>query len=265
MKPDGSPLYWNSVSRKFVLDGQQCLWRSHSDQINISLLESWRKGRRFGVLLKTDLFDEAVSQGLFPFLRDYADVVYGIDVAPDSIGAAIKRYPELKGICSNICDLPFNSNYFDLIVSNSTLDHFHNTDEIDSGLRELFRVLKPGGELHISLDNPQNPIVGLRNLLPHQLLKTLHLAPYFNGKTYGRRDLTAALEKSGFKILEARAIMHCPRVLAIPVAGFLQKRASRKCQEQFLAVLSGFEYLARLPTRFFTGHFVALRALKPTK
>ena len=264
MKPDESPNYWNSVSETFVLEEQQSLWRIHSDQINISLLEDWLSDRRIAEVLKTDLFDEAVSQGLYPFLREHADVVHGIDVSPESVERAKNRFPELNALSADVRNLPFNSERFDLIVSNSTLDHFRSKDDIDVGLRELFRVLKTGGELFVSLDNLQNPIVGLRSMLPYRLLKTLHLVPYFVGKTHGRRGLTKALERAGFSVLETRAIMHCPRVLAVAVAGYLQKRISHKSQRRFLAFLAGFESLARLPTRFFTGHFVAVHAVKPT-
>jgi SAM-dependent methyltransferase len=203
MKPDRSAHYWNSISQTFVLDKQQSLWRSHSDQINISLLGEWVDGRQFDALLKTDLFDEAVSQGLYPLLRGHAVAVYGIDVAQESAEKAKMRFAGLKVICADIRNLPCKDHRFDLVVSNSTLDHFHSTDEIDAGLRELFRVLRPGGELHISLDNLQNPVIGLRSLLPYRLLKGLRLVPYFVGKTHGRRGLTKALKRSGFEILES--------------------------------------------------------------
>jgi SAM-dependent methyltransferase len=264
MKPDRSAHYWNSISQTFVLDKQQSLWRSHSDQINISLLGKWMDGRQFDALLKTDLFDEAMSQGLYPLRREHAVAVYGIDVAQESAEKAKMRFAGLKVICADIRNLPCKDHRFDLVVSNSTLDHFHSTDEIDAGLRELFRVLRPGGELHISLDNLQNPIIGLRCLLPYRLLKGLRLVPYFVGKTHGRRGLTKALKRSGFEILETQAIMHCPRLLAVAVAGILQKRASNSSQRRFLTLLEKFECLARLPTRYFTGHFVAVRALRPS-
>ncbi len=265
MNPDESPYYWDGVTRTFTEDARQSLWRSHSDRVNVSLLEDWLGGRQFTKILKTDLFDEAVSQGLYPFLRKRAHQIHGIDLASESVHKAKIRYPELEAICADVRRLPFSDNRFDLIVSNSTLDHFQSTGEIDTGLRELFRVLKPDNELIISLDNLQNPIVGLRNLLPFGLLNSLNLVPYFVGKSYGRRGLTAALEKAGFMVLETRAIMHCPRVLAVAVAGVLQKRASKNSRQRFLALLEKFECLARLPTRYVSGHFVAVRALKPAK
>ncbi len=227
MKPDKSSWYWNSVSRTFTEDAEYSLWRSHSDHVNISLLDDWLAGRQFANILKTDLFDEAVSHALYPFLSERTHAVHGIDIAAESVDAAKKRFPELEAICADVRSLPFSGNRFDVIVSNSTLDLFQSTDEIDAGLRELFRVLKQNGELLISLDNLQNPVIGLRSLLPFPLLNRLHLVPYFVGKSYGKRGLTAALEKAGFKVLETRAIMHCPRVLAVAVAGMMQKRACR--------------------------------------
>lgn len=265
MKPDESPQYWDSVSRAFTKGAQHSLWRSHSDQINISLLEDWLGSRRITYILKTDLFDEAVSQGLYPYLSEHARVVYGIDLAAESADEAKKKFPELEAVCADVRRLPFNDKHFDLIVSNSTLDHFQSTNDIDEGLRELFRVLVPGGELLISLDNLQNPIVGFRNLIPYRLLNKLKLVPYFVGKSHGRRGFAAALEKAGFQVLEIKAIMHCPRVLAVAVAGILQRRAAKKTQRRFLAFLQQFERLARLPTKFFTGHFVAVRARKPAE
>ena len=263
MKPEEPKHYWGEVSRSFTEDARQSLWRAHSDQVNTALLEDWLGKRKFAEILKTDLFDEAVSQGLYPFLREHARVVHGIDIARESVDQAKTRFPELEASRADVRNLPFSDNRFDLLISNSTLDHFQSTGEIDAGLRELFRVLKQGGELLISLDNLQNPIIRLRSLLPFRLLNKLGLVPYFVGKTHGRRGLCSALEKAGFEVLESRAIMHCPRVLAVAVAGALQKRASNRTQQRFLAFLNKFEGLAKLPTKYFTGHFVAVRAFKP--
>ena len=206
MEPDQSPHYWDRVSRTFTRGAQQSLWRAHSDWVNMTLLEDWLGGRQFADILKTDLFDEAVSQGLYPFLRERAHTIHGIDVAAESVDRAKKQFPELKALCANV-----------------------------------------------------------RSLLPFRLLKSLHLVPYFVGKSHGKRGLTLALEKAGFKVLETRAIMHCPRVLAVAVAGVLQKRASENSRQRYLALLEKFECLARLPTRYFSGYFVAVRALKPAK
>ena len=72
---------------------------------------------------------------------------------------------------------------FDLVVSNSTLDHFARADDITIALREIQQVLKPGGRLILTLDNPSNPVVRLRNALPFAALNQMGLVPYFVGAT----------------------------------------------------------------------------------
>ncbi len=243
--------------------GPQTLWRSHSDQVNTALLSNWLNGRQFSSILKTDLFDEALSPGLYPLLRGHASAVHGVDIAGESVAAAKARYPEMQTRCADVRKLPFADNSFDVIASNSTLDHFQSTDEIDTSLQELFRVLKGGGELLITLDNLQNPIVWLRSKLSRRLLNRLHLVPYFVGQTHARPGLVSALERAGFGVLETRAIMHCPRVLAVAVSTVMQDHAPVGLQQRFLAFLNRFECLAHLPTRYFTGYFVAARAVKP--
>lgn len=231
--------------------------------LNRSLLQDWIPQRHMARILKTDAFDEAVGEGLFPFLRERGEEVHGVDIAPEAVREAAKRYPDFYVRCCDVRSLPYGDNSFDLIVSNSTLDHFTSELNIDKSLQELTRVLKSGGELVISLDNLQNPIIAIRSILPFGLLKKMRLVPYFVGVTFGRRRLVAALQRAGLTVLETKATLHCPRFLAIPLAAILNNRLESISQQRFLNFLAWFEALAKLPTRFFTGHFVAARAVKP--
>jgi hypothetical protein len=42
----------------------ETLWREHSDAVNGALLVRWLARESCGLLLKTDLFDEAMGEGL---------------------------------------------------------------------------------------------------------------------------------------------------------------------------------------------------------
>ena len=86
----------------------------------------------------------------------------------------------------------------------STLDHFRSHSEIVTSLRELLRVLRPGGQLLLTLDNPANPLVGLRNALPFGLLHRLRIVPYYVGATCGPRGLRRLLPQVGFEVLESQ-------------------------------------------------------------
>lgn len=71
------------------------LLRSYSDCVNAALLEAWTPNLDGARVLKTDLFDEAVSHGLYPMLRAKGAVVSAVDVSPAVLAAARKRYPDL--------------------------------------------------------------------------------------------------------------------------------------------------------------------------
>ena len=254
---------WGEFPRYHQDEGFQKLWRTHSDSVNIALLIRWQPVNQTGNLLKTDLFDEAVSDGLSPLLNSLAKRVFYIDTSFEVHQRAKRRHPNLQTIITDVRCLPFSQGSFDGIISNSTLDHFKSHDEILISLRELYRVLRPGGQLILTLDNLANPIVLLRNGLPFRLLYRMKIIPYYVGVTLGPYRLQHLLKEAGFKVLEVDAILHCPRVFSVAIARLLEKHASPKTQKAFLRFLMAFEHFSRLPTRFFTGHFIAVKATKP--
>lgn len=254
------PDYWNSISVTWS-QCRQTLWRSHSDAVNRALLTRWLPEVKADRVLKTDLFDEMCSDGLYPVLATHARSFVGMDISMATLRGAQSRHGTLQGIAADVLRLPFADESFDLIVSNSTLDHFESHAAIAESLVELFRVLRQGGQLIITLDNPENPVIALRNALPFRLLKRLG-TPYYVGATLNERNLRLLLEESGFKTMEGTSIMHCPRVIAVAFAHLLQRFSPSWMQQGFLGILMAFERLASLPTYRLTGHFVAMRATK---
>jgi SAM-dependent methyltransferase len=242
--------------------GLQKLWRAHSDSVNKALVARWRPVGQMDTLLKTDLFDEAVSDGLSSLLNSLAKRVFYMDSALEVHEMAKRSHSRLQTIGADVRDLPFANGTFDGIVSNSTLDHFESLDDLSGSLQELFRVLRPGGQMILTLDNLSNPIILLRNCLPFPLLKRLKIIPYYVGVTLRPKRLEYLLKEIGFEIPEVDAIMHCPRVLAVTMVRWVEKHTSLRTQRSFLRLLMTFEGLSRLPTRFLTGYFVAIKATK---
>ena len=251
--------YWDDVGEDWSARLPDSLWRSHSDAVNSGLLKRWVPEGPIGRVLKTDLFDEACTDGLAPFFAERGATLVGMDISAATIGAALRRRPEISAVFADVRSLPFASGGFDLIVSNSTLDHFRTPEELVDSLAELNRVLRPGGRLVLTLDNPLNPAVALRNALPFGLLNKIGLVPYFVGTTCGPGKLRRLLEATGFRVDETTAALHCPRALAV-IACRLAVGATDK--SPILSFLTLFEGLERLPTRFLTGYFVAASATK---
>jgi len=238
------------------------LWRVHSDAVNLALSERWLPGEPILRLLKTDLFDEAVGHGLYYQLAARSLTVVGMDVAATTLDAAHAKYPGLLATVADVRQLPFAEGAFDVVLSNSTLDHLESLDEIADSLQELNRVLCRGGHLLLTLDNPANPFVALRNVLPFWLLDRLRLVPYQVGVTCNRHRLVSILQQAGFEVHQTTAVMHCPRVIAVATARMVQRHSTTKSHRRFQRALMRFERLEKLPTRFLTGHFIAVNAIK---
>lgn len=252
--------YWANVAADWHATHRDRLWRAHSDAVNIALFRRWLPPAPVPRLLKTDVFDEAVATGLDDLLLAAARHVVGMDISHATLRQA--RSARRHAVTADTRDLPFATGSFDIIISNSTLDHFPSLPDLRASLRELHRILKPGGELLLTLDNLANPKIALRRLLPYRLLHRLDLLPYYVGYTCGPRRLRALLETTGFQLRELTAVMHAPRVLAVRLARWLTGR-SPAAQTKFLRALAACERLEPLPTRFLTGHFLAVRARKP--
>ncbi len=238
---------WEEVASSWEQDRGATAVRAYSDAVNRALLERWLP-ERMGTVLKTDLFDEATADGLVGLLLERADRVIGIDVAPSIVDAAAARNPGLEAIVANVKELPFETGSIDVVVSNSTLDHFGSLAEIDRALAELARVLRrPGGLLIVTLDNDANPVIWLRNRLPRTLLHGSGLVPYPVGRTLRPRGLRDAVERAGLAVDQAALIAHVPR-LAVRLLAL---------HSRWLVTA---ERASRAPTRALTGQFAAVRA-----
>ncbi len=248
--------YWETVGDEWRQSQPDKLWRAHSDAVNRVWLASWWPQWRVERVLKTDMFDEAVGEGVYGLLVSRARFATGIDIALPTLRSA------RTGVGADVRQLPFVDGAFDVVVSNSTLDHFLTEEELVASLRELRRVLRPGGELLLTLDNAANPLVAIRNVLPFALLHRLGLTPYQVGVTCGPGQLRRLLRKTGFEVGEMGALLHCPRVMAVKQAVAVQQSGDSARQERFLAGLMKWERLARWPTRWLTGYFVALKAVR---
>lgn len=253
------PRYWQTITTTFPRERYR-LWREHSDSVNLRLLDRWLGEASDRRILKTDLFDEAFGNlGLYAAMQRRCRKVIGIDISTPILHDARRDRPALSTVLADVRRMPFRDGAFDTIISISTLDHFESTADVAAGFREIYATLRPGGRLILTLDNLANPKIRLRNALPWSLLRRTGLVPYFVGASLGPRRLRRELAEVGFEIEEVTAIMHCPRVLAVWVSR-LPLLAGPTARRRFLRLLSGFEILSRLPSRFLTGHFVAVLA-----
>lgn len=265
LPPSSVRRYWDSIADAWSSHGYDALWRKHSDAVNRILVEKWLPHDGVGVMLKTDAFDEAVSEGLSQILASRAERVIYIDGSLGVLQLARSTQGSILAVCCDVRQLPFASGAIEIVVSNSTLDHFSNSRHIVASLKELKRVLCTSGQLILTLDNPVNPLVSLRQLLPKNLLRRFRLIPYFVGVTLGPSRLKHHLGELDFSIQKMEAIMHCPRVLAVAISRIVQRRGSPQAQKRYLSFLAWFERLECWPTRYLSGYYIAVNAINRAK
>src|SRR5687768_245700 len=136
---------WDLVVEEWLEENPHPSWRQHSDEVNAALITRWLPPRSDGRLLKTDLFDEIASAGLYSVLASRAEQVCGMDVSGYTAASASAKYPDLMASVADVRHLPFADSSFDAVVSLSTFDHFTDPADIPRALDELRRVLSSNG------------------------------------------------------------------------------------------------------------------------
>jgi len=97
---------------------------------------------------------------LHPFLRDMFDQVCGTDVSAASIAEARIRNPEVQYEAYVGETLPYDSATFDLSIAICVLHHVPPPQWVGF-LREMRRVVRPGGLVCLIEHNPVNPLTKL--------------------------------------------------------------------------------------------------------
>lgn len=248
------PSDWDALARRMKAPQFQEHLALYKRQENLELISAWAP-KRVRSLLKTDVFEEGFGQDvLLDRLVDAYPMVVGMDISYVVVASARGRGPGARYVVSDVCALPFRAESFDVVVSISTLDHL-SPELLPDALGELCRVLEPAGCLILTLDSRHNPWHVLSN----------HVRRWA-GMIYAERcytvdEVRAALAQLPVAVIEATAVYHVP----FPV-NFLAKHARRLAGPPADAWIRGVvavcRRLASLPTRFFTGRYIALRIVK---
>ena len=255
-----SSQYWSEVADAGGDHISNPLWRDYCDALHARLLQTWLPGAKFSTALKTDLFDEACGNGMASELQQIADRIIGLDISQSIVDRAAQRHPSLHAMAGDVREMSLEDGSVDFVLSNSTLDHFTDSRDLEKSMREIVRILAPGGALLLTLDNPLNPVVALRNKMPSSLFGRTALAPYFVGHTLSLSPMVRLLESHGCEVRRKSHVMHVPRILFLHLCRWLDQETS--VGRRFLRFMLGFEILAHLPAAALTGHFVAALAVK---
>lgn len=127
------------------------------------------------------------------FLVQTSQKVTGLDISPLSLGRAAKNVPKASYVEANAEDMPFPDNHFDVVHTSVAL-HEMNYEELQQIIKEVYRVLKPGGIFaFIDLHKPTNPLFWPSLAIFMWLFETRTAWQLIE------TDLIAELEKVGFQ------------------------------------------------------------------
>ncbi len=261
--------HWGQVARGWPGKGYANeLLAEHKRKAHLDLVARWAEVTSNQRILKTDLFEEAF--GADQFLFDLAQVnnnVIGMDISAEIAGQAkrVSKKYRVKGgeyLCCDVRKLPFRDNCIDLVISDSTLDHFPSETDIITSLKELGRVLRVGGTLILTIDNKGNltypPYVFIR------LWMKLGLSPYFIGRTLSLARLRHTLEEIGLSLEGSTAILHYPHPdgLVRWLERSLRRLSRGKLDNAIRKSLVLLERLEGSRIRYLTGRYIAVKAVK---
>jgi SAM-dependent methyltransferase len=215
---------------------------------------------RIQTTLKTDLFEEAYGGDELLFSLPFdAGIKIGFDVSAATVARARDRARDrgCRFINADVRRLPLADQCVDVVLSNSTLDHFHTQIEIEESIHELARVLKPGGILLVTLDNPRNLLfMLLRAAVPWMGL------PFRLGKTLPLSKLRRILDREGLELQSTDSLIHNPRFLSTLLFLMLRRLLGVRADPPIRWLLKAFSKFEKLPTQSLTGVFIAACARK---
>jgi demethylmenaquinone methyltransferase/2-methoxy-6-polyprenyl-1,4-benzoquinol methylase len=141
-----------------------------------------------------------------------AGEVVGIDFSERMLERARRTAPELDWLQADVLKLPFEDASFDAAVVGFGV---RNVDDLEASIRELRRVLRPGGRLGIlEITTPRGPLKLFYKLWFDRIVPLLgRLLPGGDAYTYlpasvrrfpGPEELAALMGRCGFRDVEFR-------------------------------------------------------------
>lgn len=124
--------------------------------------------------------------------------IVGVEPDRNLLGYArtIHAGANLRYVRATAENLPFEDCSFDKVISVSCLEHFQDPEQ---GLRQMARVLKPGGRLAISVDSllPENSDSGFREW---------HKQRHFVTRYFRHDELCGMIESAGLRCEPQRTV-----------------------------------------------------------
>lgn len=149
------------------------------------------------VRLTPPILDLGCGDGKFALLTfGPKKITVGLDTQPEKIAQAQKSQAYLKTVVAPGEKMPFKDREFATVLANSVLEH---VDDLERILREVARILRPGGTLALTVPTPLvSKYQFWSKFIPGWAKFKEKLWRHLN--YFGERQWRKKLEKAGFKL-----------------------------------------------------------------
>lgn len=144
-------------------------------------------------------------------------LVTGVDLSEEMLAIAKRKVENGKWEVADAEHLPYDDNSFDAVTCAFGVRNFVH---LEQGLKEMLRVLKPGGRMVIlELATPDNKLVK-----PFYRLYTKRVIPWLGSCIAGNREAYTYLPESIERFPKGEAFMSIVRDLGVEVRDCRQRR-----------------------------------------
>ncbi|MBM3230779.1 methyltransferase domain-containing protein [Candidatus Peregrinibacteria bacterium] len=171
-------------------------------------------------------------------LKESGAKLHGIDVSPESV-AFVREHITQDAHVGSAEQIPYPDNTFDKIMFCEVIEHVEDDAKV---LREIRRVLKPGGRVVITTPS-------LKGFRAHSKLKQLghhHGGEFHFRDGYMPEDLSKKLSDNGYRVLEVKQAIFLlsELIMELTKVVFLARRKRFEAQSELLDAAKTFPYKA---------------------
>jgi SAM-dependent methyltransferase len=232
--------HWNKIAQDMndFSGAPSTLYYRTSEQEIIKEFLGSLKGKQF---LKLDLWNEVNNTKILFWIARQGAKITAIDISPYLVKKAKQNFRQEKLTGEFIaCDmrrLKLKNNSFDLVYTMGTIEHVH---DYEVAIREIYRILKPGGRAIIGVPNKMDPF--LRPLMV-TMMDWFGLYAYSPEHSFTRWGFHKLLKRNGFLLKGDSGVLFMPGILRMADI-YLYKHL---CFLNFITtwILKPFEYLER--------------------